>query len=85
MRSRSVLCYSWQPYGLEPARLLCPRDFPGKETGVGCHSLLQVDLPDPGIEPASPASASGILYLLGHLGSLQRSDGAVTVNARSFA
>ena len=52
---------------------------------MGCHSLLQVDLPDPGIEPASPASASGILYHLGHLGSLQRSDGAVTVNARSFA
>ena len=21
--------------------LLCPRDFPGKKTGVGCHSLLQ--------------------------------------------
>ena len=21
--------------------LLCPRDFPGKNTGVGCHSLLQ--------------------------------------------
>ena len=25
----------------QPARLLCPRDFPGKNTGVGCHSLLQ--------------------------------------------
>ena len=24
-----------------PARLLCPRDSPGKNTGVGCHSLLQ--------------------------------------------
>ena len=23
------------------ARLLCPWDFPGKTTGVGCHSLLQ--------------------------------------------
>ena len=22
-------------------RLLCPWDFPGKNTGVGCHSLLQ--------------------------------------------
>ena len=22
------------------ARLLCPRDFPGKSTGVGCHCLL---------------------------------------------
>ena len=24
-----------------PARLLCPWDFPGKNTGVGSHSLLQ--------------------------------------------
>ena len=27
---------------------------PGKNTGVGCHSLLQGDLPNPGIEPRSP-------------------------------
>ena len=26
---------------LQPARLLCPWDFPGKNTGVGCHFLLQ--------------------------------------------
>ena len=24
-----------------PTRLLCPWDFPGKNTGVGCHFLLQ--------------------------------------------
>ena len=24
-----------------PTRLLCPRDSPGKSTGVGCHFLLQ--------------------------------------------
>ena len=29
-----------QPHGLQPARLLCPWDSPGKNTGVGCHSLL---------------------------------------------
>ena len=29
------------PHGLKPARLLCPWDFPGKNTGVGCHFLLQ--------------------------------------------
>ena len=27
-----------QPYGLQPARLLCPWYFPSKNTGVGCHS-----------------------------------------------
>ena len=26
---------------LPPARLLCPGDFPGKNTGVCCHFLLQ--------------------------------------------
>ena len=28
------------PRGLWPARLLCPWNFPGKSTGVGCHFLL---------------------------------------------
>ena len=30
-----------EPQGLEPTRLLCPWDTPGKNTGVGCRSLLQ--------------------------------------------
>ena len=38
---RSVVSDSWQPHGLQPTRLLCPRDFPGRNTGVGCHFLLQ--------------------------------------------
>ena len=33
--------YSLQPHGLQPTRLLCPWDFPGKDMGVGCHFLLQ--------------------------------------------
>ena len=40
---------------MEPTRLLCSWDSPGKNTGVGCHSLLQGNLPDPGIKPRSPA------------------------------
>ena len=32
---------SLRPHGLLPTRLLCPWDFPGKNTGVRCHSLLQ--------------------------------------------
>ena len=32
--------YLWT-HGLQPARLLCPWDSPGKDTGVGSHSLLQ--------------------------------------------
>ena len=34
--SRSVMCDSLQPHGLQPTRFLCPWDFPGKSTGVGC-------------------------------------------------
>ena len=29
------------PHRLRPARLLCPWYFQGKNTGVGCHFLLQ--------------------------------------------
>ena len=45
-----------QPYGLEPTRLLSPWDSPGKNTGVGCHFLLQGgNIPNPGIKSVSPA------------------------------
>ena len=36
-------------------QLLCPRDSPGKNTGVGCHFLSQRNFPDSGIKPAFPA------------------------------
>ena len=38
-------------HGLQPARLLCPWNFLGKNTGVGCHSLLQGILPAQGSNP----------------------------------
>ena len=38
---------SW-PHGLYPARLLCPWGFPGKNTEVGCHFLLQGIFPTQG-------------------------------------
>ena len=31
--------------GLQPTKLLCPWDSPGKNTGVGCHFLLQGHTP----------------------------------------
>ena len=40
--SRSVVSDSSRPHGLQPTRLLCPWDFPGKSTGVGGHCLLQL-------------------------------------------
>ena len=42
---------SMWPYGLQPARLLCPWDSPDKNTGVGCHALLQGIFPTHGLNP----------------------------------
>ena len=39
------------PRGLYLARLLCPWHFPGKNTGVGCHFLLQRIFPTQGSNP----------------------------------
>ena len=52
VQSCPTLC---DPMDCKPARLLCPWDSPGKNTGVGCHALLQGGLPHPGMEPLSPA------------------------------
>ena len=49
----SVMSDSLKCYALWLARLLCPWDSPGKNTGIGSNSLLQGDL-DPEIEPRSP-------------------------------
>ena len=55
----------------QPTRLLCPWDFPGNSTGVGCHFLLQ------GIFPTQESNLN-LLHLqhwqadslpLSHLGS----------------
>ena len=45
----SVMSDSVWPHGLQPTRLLCPRDSPGKSTRVGCHALLQGIFPTQGL------------------------------------
>ena len=45
------LSVSLRPHGLKPTRLLCPWDSLGKNTGVGCHFLLQGILPAQGSNP----------------------------------
>ena len=42
------MSYSLQPHGLQPTRLLCLYNSPGKNVGVGCHSLLQRIFPTQG-------------------------------------
>ena len=52
---------SLQPHVLQPARLLCPWDSPGKNNGVGCHALLQGIFLTQGLNPQlmSPGLAGG--------------------------
>ena len=45
------LCPTLCPHGLQPSRLLCLRDFPGKNTGMGCCALLQGIFPTQGLNP----------------------------------
>ena len=51
--SHSVMSDSLQYHGLQPSRLLSPWDFPGKNTGVDCHSLLQGMFPTQGLNLVS--------------------------------
>ena len=47
-----IRAHAWQEMLLLkqfPARLLCPWDSPGKNTGVGCHFLLQGIFPTQGL------------------------------------
>ena len=50
-----------RPHGLQPTRLLCPWDSPGKNTGVGCHALLQGIFPTQGSNPRA-LHCTWILY-----------------------
>ena len=55
---------SLQPHGLQPARLLCPWDSPGKNPGVSCHALFQ------GISPAQAQNPHLLCLLHWQAGSL---------------
>ena len=47
----SAMSNSCQSHGLQPTRLLCPWNSPGKNTGVGRHALLQGTFPTQGSHP----------------------------------
>ena len=63
--SHSVVSNSLQPHGLQPVRFLCPWNFPGKNTGVGCHFLLQGIVLTQGLNPGLPHCRK-TLYNLRH-------------------
>ena len=63
---------SLQPHGQQPTRLLCPWDFPGKNTGVGCHFLLPGIFLTRGLNSGLPHCRQ-MLYPLSHQKSPERS------------
>ena len=70
----------------QPARLLCPWDSPGKNTGVGCHALLQGNLPNTGIEHTalmSPALA-GKLFTTSSIAHLVKNPPAMQESLHSW-
>ena len=66
--SCSVGSDSLQPHGLQPDRLLCPWNSPGKNTGVACHSLLHGIFLTQGSNPGL-LQCRWILYYFSHQGS----------------
>ena len=59
---------SLPPHGLQPTRLLHPWDFPGKNTGQGCHFFLQEIFLTQGLNPGLPHCRQ-MLYHLSNQGS----------------
>ena len=61
--SHSVLSDSLQP---QAARLPCPWDSLGKNTGMGCHFLLQGICPTQGLSPGLPQCRQTLYHLSHH-------------------
>ena len=68
MLSCSVVSDSFQHHELYLQGSSCSWDSPGKNTGVGCHTLLQGICPSQGSNPGIP-HCRWILYHLSHQGS----------------
>ena len=69
IQSCSILC---DPMNCSLTRLLCPWDFPGEKTEVGCHILLHGLFPTHGLNPCLLYIFHGYVNSLSlrHLGNL---------------
>ena len=65
-QSCPTLC---DPIDCKPLRLVCLWDSPGKNTGVGCHFLLQGIFPSQGSNPGL-LHCRQILYCVSHQGKI---------------
>ena len=55
---------SVRPHRQQPTRLHCPWDSPGKNTGVGCHCLLQIETLKINVPEKGKESIAGRLPLI---------------------
>ena len=67
LRSVAHSCPVLRPHGLSPPGSSLHGDSPGRNTGVGCHALLQGIFPTQGSNPDLP-HCRRILYQLSHQG-----------------
>ena len=87
MLSQSVVADSFRPFGLtQPTRPLSLWGFSGKNTGVGCHFLLQGIFPTQGPNPhlLYLLHCRQILYLLSHWRSIGLNKFIIKTNFISF-
>ena len=68
--SHSVMSNSLWFHGLKPTRLLYPWNFPGKNIGMGSHSLLERIFQTQGLNPGL-LHCRWILYHLSHMNPFQ--------------
>ena len=72
LRLSYIVCVpdSLWPCALQPSRLLCPQDSPGKNTAVGCHALLSGIFPTQRLNSCLLCLLNWqLLYQQCHLGS----------------
>ena len=81
--SGSVVSNPLRPRGLQPAKLLCPCDSSGKNTVVGCHSLLQGLFLTQASNPSLPHCRQ-ILHHLSHQGSPKEDINFFILNSKNF-
>ena len=71
-------CPTLRSHGLQPVSFLCPWDSPGKNTGVGCHFLLQGIFPTQESNPGL-LRCRQILYQLSYEGSPIMYNGSIQI------
>ena len=81
LQSRLTLC---DPMNCSPPGSSAHGDFPGKNTGVGCHALLQGIFPTQGSNP-DPLHGRWILYHLSHQESPRILEWVVHPFSRGFS